>query len=154
MSDLVEKQIATQLAQSFSEAVRSDAPYRHWILNNFFPQTVAADLLTVGFPVADLGGVSGKRELHNDTRRYVDEANRASLPVFDAVAQAFQDSALVKCIEDFTGADLDGTYLRIEYAQDITGFWLEPHTDLGVKRLTILIYLSEDEDHNDLGTDI
>ena len=33
------------------------------------------------------------------------------------------------------GTNLAGTYLRVEYAQDIDGFWLEPHTDLGVKNL-------------------
>jgi hypothetical protein len=50
--------------------------------------------------------------------------------------------------------DLAGTYLRIEFAQDIDGFWLEPHTDLGVKAFTLLLYLSTDSSHKDLGTDI
>ena len=40
-----------------------------------------------------------------------------------------------------------GTYLRIEFAQDIDGFWLEPHTDLGVKVFTMLLYLSKDPSH-------
>jgi hypothetical protein len=52
------------------------------------------------------------------------------------------------------GARLDGTYLRLEYAQDTDGFWLEPHTDLGVKTFTMLLYLSADPSHSDLGTDI
>jgi hypothetical protein len=47
-----------------------------------------------------------------------------------------------------------GTYLRIEFAQDIDGFWLEPHTDLGVKVFTMLLYVSKDQRHRDLGTDI
>ena len=47
-------------------------------------------------------------------------------------------------IEQAFGTDLDGTYLRIEFAQDIDGFWLEPHTDLGVKVFTMLLYLSKD----------
>jgi hypothetical protein len=52
------------------------------------------------------------------------------------------------------GSDLSGAYVRLEYAQDTDGFWLNPHTDLGVKRLTLLIYLSESVDQADLGTDI
>jgi hypothetical protein len=52
------------------------------------------------------------------------------------------------------GTDLRGTYLRIEFAQDTDGFWLEPHTDLGVKLFTMLLYVSKDESHSDLGTDI
>ena len=51
--------------------------------------------------------------------------------------------------------DLAGTYVRLEYAQDIDGFWLEPHTDLGVKRFTMLIYLNEGGSHgDDRGTDL
>ena len=49
---------------------------------------------------------------------------------------------------------LGGSYLRLEYAQDTNGFWLEPHTDLGVKVFTMLLYLSADPQHSGLGTDI
>ena len=34
------------------------------------------------------------------------------------------------------------------------GFWLEPHSDLGIKVFTMLLYLSKDPSHRDLGTDI
>lgn len=154
MTAFDETEIKEALQRSFASAARFDEPYRHWVLGGFFPDAVAADVQTVEFPVADLGGVSGKRELHNDARHYVDEANRARLPSFAAIANAYQSADMARAIEEFTGAKLDGTYLRIEYAQDVSGFWLEPHTDLGVKRLTILIYLSDGEDHDNLGTDI
>ena len=51
-------------------------------------------------------------------------------------------------------APIDDTFLRLEYALDIDGFWLEPHTDLGVKKFTCLIYLSDGPGHDTLGTDI
>jgi len=154
MTAFDETEIKEALQRSFASAVNFEEPYRHWMLGRFFPDDVAADLQNVEFPVAELRGVSGKRELHNDTRHYVDKANRARLSSFAAIANAFQSADTARAIEAFTGAKLDGTFLRIEYAQDVTGFWLEPHTDLGVKRLTILIYLSNSENHDDLGTDI
>jgi hypothetical protein len=52
------------------------------------------------------------------------------------------------------GAPIDDTFLRLEYAQDVDGFWLQPHTDLGVKKFTCLIYLSDGAGHETLGTDI
>ena len=61
---------------------------------------------------------------------------------------------MVQHLEEYFSAQLDDTFLRIEYACDTTGFWLQPHTDLGVKRLTILHYISDDADQSDLGTDI
>jgi hypothetical protein len=57
-------------------------------------------------------------------------------------------------IEEHFGTKLAGTYLRIEIAQDTDGFWLEPHSDLGVKLFTMLLYTSKDPGHADLGTDI
>ncbi len=56
--------------------------------------------------------------------------------------------------EKHFGTNLDGTYLRVEIAQDTDGFWLEPHSDLGVKLFTMLLYTSKDPSHADLGTDI
>lgn len=135
-------------------AERNDAPYRHWILRDLFPDTVLRELNTLSFPIGELDGVSGKRELHNDTRNYFDQGNISRLPVVANIAHAFQSDSLVDAISIFFGAKLDDTFLRIEYAQDVTGFWLEPHTDLGVKRLTILIYVSDGDGHETLGTDI
>jgi hypothetical protein len=130
------------------------APYRHWQLQNCLPEDVLDDLLALPFDAPDLGGVSGKRELHNETRSYFDAANQARFPVMRAVAEAFQSRAMTTRIEKFFGAQLAGTYLRIEYALDADGFWLAPHSDLGVKLFTMLLYISKDKRHKTLGTDI
>jgi len=141
------------LAASLRAAARSETPYRHWDLSNIFGEAVVAELFSLPFPAPDLGGVSGARELHNNTRRYFDQTNIAAFPVCRVIAETFQDPETVDLIEAATGADLEGCYLRIEYAQDVDGFWLAPHTDLGVKKLTMLYYLGE-EGQADLGTDI
>jgi len=143
----------TALAHSIEVAERSDAPYRHWSLSNIFGAEAVSQLSTLPFPAPELGGVSGARELHNNTRRYFDTENIAAFPVCRTIAETFQDQETVDMISRATGANLSGTYLRIEYALDIDGFWLKPHTDLGVKKLTMLYYLG-DEAQSDLGTDI
>jgi hypothetical protein len=140
--------------KSVDSAKRSEQPYRHWVLNSCFPADSVEDIVTLPFDAPSLDGVSGKRELHNNTRKYFDVENRESFPVCEAIAQAFQDKRVTSHIEKVFGTDLSGTYLRIEFAQDIDGFWLEPHTDLGVKAFTMLLYLSKDPSHTDLGTDI
>lgn len=142
------------LAAGFADARRDEQPYRHWTVRPVFPSGMTTQLRTLPFAPPDLHGVSGKRELHNDQRHYFDAANNARFDACAAVADAFQSSQTVRMIESATGADLAGSYVRLEYAQDTDGFWLEPHTDLGVKRFTMLIYLAESEDQADLGTDI
>jgi hypothetical protein len=148
------EQITQQFIASATAAPRHDTPYPHWFLDNCWPADVVREVTALPFPAPELGGVSGKRELHNATRRYFDAENRKAFPVVDAVARAFQDKALTSVVERIFGTKLTGSSLRIEYAQDVDGFWLEPHTDLGVKLFTLLVYLSADPGHGDLGTDI
>jgi hypothetical protein len=152
------KSSAEDVVEAFVKSVdsskRSEQPYRHWVLRGCFPADSVDDVLALPFEAPSLDGVSGKRELHNNTRKYFDVENRKNFPVCDAIAKAFQDERVTSHIEKVFGTDLEGTYLRIEFAQDIDGFWLEPHTDLGVKVFTMLVYLSKDESHKDLGTDI
>lgn len=144
----------SSLLESIATSQRTDRPYRHWSLQACLPADAAELILTLPFPPPDLGGQSGKREIHNATRRYFDVENRAKFPVCEGFCQAFQDKRVTDRITRHFGSKLTGSYLRVEYAQDTDGFWLEPHTDLGVKTFTMLLYLSKDAQHRGLGTDI
>ena len=147
-------EIVQHFIDSAARSPRHDQPYPHWFLESCWPEDVAREVTALPFPAPELGGVSGKRELHNGTRKYFDAENRKAFPVVDAVATAFQHPKLTSAVEQTFGTKLVGSSLRIEYAQDVDGFWLEPHTDLGVKLFTLLIYLSADASHAGLGTDI
>jgi hypothetical protein len=146
--------VQDSLAEAFAAARREEAPYRHWTVAPVFPSGLTEHLRALPFSPPDLHGLSGKRELHNDQRHYFDATNNGRFDACAAVADAFQSPEVVGLIERSTGAGLSGSYVRLEYAQDTDGFWLEPHTDLGVKRFTMLIYLAESEEQSDLGTDI
>ena len=146
--------IVASMHHSIETSKRTEQPYRHWFLSGCLTPAAAEAATTLPFEAPALSGISGKRELHNATRKYFDVENQAKYKVCGAVADAFQAPALTKKIESHFVTNLKGTYLRIEYAQDINGFWLEPHTDLGVKVFTMLLYLSGDPQHAVLGTDI
>lgn len=146
--------VVATLLHSFKTSAMHPKPYRHWFLKDCLPADNAEAITHLPFPAPTLGGLSGKRELHNATRKYFDVENRLAFPSVEAFAQAFQSKAVTETIETHFGTKLGGTYLRLEYAQDTGGFWLEPHTDLGVKVFTMLLYLSKDPAHRDLGTDI
>jgi hypothetical protein len=146
--------IVTSLTQSFAAAKKSERPYPYWVVSHCLPAATVKDVLALPFPAPSLGGISGKREVHNATRRYFDAENMAAFPVCDDVNAALQDPRVTNVIEKTFATKLAGTYLRVEFAQDTDGFWLEPHTDLGVKSFTFLLYLSTDAQHADLGTDI
>jgi hypothetical protein len=153
MSSLTEE-IKGTIRQSMRSADARQTPYQHWIVREVFPQRVYTDLKDMPFPVADLAGVSGTREAHNPDRVYFAGQNLQTFECARAAVEAFQDEGTVALIEEAFGAPLKDTFVRIEYAQDTDGFWLKPHTDIGVKMFTMLIYMSDDPRHADLGTDI
>ena len=149
---------AARVAAAFAASIAArrvfEKPYRHYLIENTFPADVSDTLANLPFAAPALNGLSGKRELHNDQRSYFDEAAMARFPVMRAVAEALQSRGITRLIHQTFDAPIDDTFLRLEYAQDIDGFWLQPHTDLGVKKFTCLIYLSQGPGHETLGTDI
>ena len=145
--------IAATLQASLAGAARHERPYRNWRLSGVFPEPTARELAALPFAPTRLDGVSGRRELHNYDRRYFAGEVLDQYPVARRVAESFQSPEVVGAFARHTGARLDGTFLRIEYGVDVDGFWLEPHTDLGVKALTLLIQLPE-PGQEELGTDI
>jgi hypothetical protein len=151
--DLTEA-ITASLERAFTASISDPSPFPHWVLSSVFPPGITEALRRLPFPSPDLAGVSGKRELHNDQRHYFNATINARFEACAAVADAFQSGRVVRAMEAATGASLSGGYVRLEYAQDTDGFWLEPHTDLGVKRFTMLIYLAAPGDSPDLGTDL
>lgn len=144
--------VRNQLVRAFDGAARYDEPYTHWIVSDVFAGPVVDDLLNLPFTAPRLK-VSGTREVNNDLRQYFDPPNIATFGVMAMVAHAFQHRDTVAAIERSFGAALARTYLRIEYALDTDGFWLTPHTDIGPKRFTMLIYVSRGPDRHP-GTDV
>lgn len=135
-------------------ALIKDRPYRHWLLSQALPEEAADGIAALPWAPPPVGDSLGKRDTDNTTRRYFSVQSRAEHAVCGAVAAAFQGRAVTEAIRQTCGVDLCGSSLRIEYCQDTDGFWLEPHTDIGVKKFTMLIYLSKGPDCADWGTDV
>ncbi len=152
--DLSTDDLRTRILDSLAARESHAAPYPYAILHDMLTPEAIAAIHAVPADVPDLAGESGRREIHNKSRSYFDVETRRDQPIAEALCAAFQAPETVAAIASAFGTDLDGTSLRVEYALDTDGFWLEPHTDLGVKRFTLLLYLSSGEGHDQLGTDI
>ena len=145
---------ANAFSESIHAASRKETPYRYWLLRNCITDNSIDEVLQLPFVAPELDGVSGKRELHNQTRTYFDVEKISKYSICSRVAKIFQSNEIARVVQNFFGAPIAGCYLRIEHAQDVGGFWLEPHTDLGVKKFTMVLYLSKNPEHAELGTDI
>jgi hypothetical protein len=129
-------------------------PFRHWLLHSILPAEVCDAIDALRVPPPRIGETLGKRETHNATRLFFGEDERLAHPVCDAIARALQGDDVVDRLRLLCGVDLAGAFLRIEYCLDTEGFWLEPHTDIGAKLFTMLIYLSDDPGSQAWGTDL
>lgn len=135
-------------------ARRTNAPFRHWHLRHVLPAELCAAVADLPFAPPTIGDTLGKRETHNASRLFVSSPDRDRYAACAALAEAFQDEATVALLEDLCDVDLRGSFLRIECCLDTNGFWLAPHTDIGAKLFTLLVYLSDHPDADNWGTDI
>lgn len=129
-------------------------PFDYWLLKNAMPAEDVEDLVNLPIPPAKGAVFNGRRETNNSMRAYFTPENQEKYPVCRRVVEGFQSERVRNAIERETGTDLSGALLRIEYCQDTSGFWLEPHTDIFVKKFTMLVYLSDDPGLALAGTDI
>jgi hypothetical protein len=130
------------------------SPYRHWLLENSLPNIVAHDLASLPFEAPSAMTHDGRRESNNSKRIYFNAEHQNQFPLIAAFTNAFDSRAIRRMLKAETGAELDDAHLRVEYCQDTGDFWLEPHTDIAVKRFTMLIYLSDDPALENCGTDV
>jgi hypothetical protein len=147
-------EIAECVCASLSAAARYGEPYRHFYADDLLPQALVEALALLPAEPPDPSRFFGKREDQNARRFYVNAASMRRFPVLVHLAEALQSERVARAIAALTAAALEGTHLRLEYAVDCDGFWLEPHTDLGEKKLTCLISLADGDRQADLGTDI
>ncbi|PYD63389.1 hypothetical protein CFR72_07320 [Gluconacetobacter entanii] len=133
----------------------TDDPFPHWNMDNVLPPSVTHSLLAWDPGATFHAGESGgRRDVRNGHRILVTPAGRARDPELDHLAHLFDAPAARQHFERTCGIDIAGTFLRLELCLDTDGFWLAPHTDIGAKRLTLLISLSTDADARDWGTDL
>jgi len=148
----------TSVADSFLDCLARSKhvtqPFDYWLLERALPEEDVDAILALPFAAPSASGYSGRRETNNSSRTFFNPENQARFPVIRRIADAFKDERVIDTIQATTNADLTNTRLRIEYCQDAPGFWLEPHTDIAVKRFTMLVYLSSDPALRLAGTDI
>jgi len=129
-------------------------PFRHWLLRDMLPEETLTQIDALPFEPPPIDDTLGKRETHNSTRSFFSADRRGRFAVCCDVAVALQSPEVVHELERRCAIALGGSYLRIEYCLDTAGFWLEPHTDIGAKLFTMLIYLSDEPGSEGWGTDL
>lgn len=146
--------VAKSVCHSLERSRLITEPYKHWLLKDVLPPQIGIAIIALPFTPPLIGDTMGKRETHNGTRTFFAGEIRERFHVCRDFANAMQGEAVVRKVEETCGISLRGSFLRIEYCQDTDGFWLEPHTDIREKLLTMLVYLSTGLGATQWGTDV
>ncbi|GCE91005.1 hypothetical protein MSKU15_2606 [Komagataeibacter diospyri] len=130
-------------------------PFPHWQLYDVLPTPIAAALVAWVPDPHFMGGDSGgQRAGRNGHRLFITPALQATNTGLAQLAGLFDNAQTRAAFTDRCDARLENTALRLELCLDTDGFWLEPHTDIGAKRLTLLVSLSMGAQAAEWGTDL
>ena len=154
LNEIATKNTIQSLKQALDTNTNYSKPYEYIECQNLFPDHILESLQSIQLPHFQYNQGYGARNIYNKHRHYFNQSNNLKYNSFASVAQAFQSSEVIGSIEQHFKVDLSGLSLRIEFTQDTDGFWLKPHTDIGAKKFTMLIYISDGPGHEELGTDI
>lgn len=145
---------AAHFLDSLAHAQANTTPYHHWLLGNLLPDAMVRDIVNLPVAPPAIADTLGRRETHNSTRWFFSTPQQRDFPVCHDLALALQSPAVTEQLEETCGVHLQGSSLRIEYCLDTNGFWLEPHTDIGAKFFTMLVYLVDPPAGEEWGTDV
>lgn len=150
----MENPTQTRLLSALRSAKHVLEPFDYWLLEDVLPVSVCDAIADLPYAPPSGAVFDGRREANNSTRVYFSPETQRKHAVVRDVTDAFRDTGTRRTLEQLTRTDLSKGSLRIEYCQDVDGFWLEPHLDISVKLFTMLVYLSDDPALRDAGTDI
>lgn len=129
-------------------------PYPHFIMSDIFDPTLIKALDNLPFLGYNLDYRLGTREEFNPNRYYFNPEVIEKHSEARTVAEIFLNQEILSAVEARGNISLKNSLLRIEYTIDQGNFWLKPHTDLGVKLFTMLLYLTDGPGSISWGTDI
>ncbi len=149
---------ASEAASHFGHALRTahsdDFPYRHWLLSDVLPESLATAVLILPITPPAIADCHGVRDVDNSKRTFFTPRLRERFPTCAVFAEAMQRPEIARLFAETCSIDVEGSYLRMEYIQDTDGAWLEPHHDIPEKLFSMVIYLCTGPEAKDWGTDI
>jgi hypothetical protein len=139
--------------QSIRMAKAEYRPFKHWTLSGILSDRIRQKLDALPFEPPDKYAPDGARDTSKNGT-FVNREAMAKFPCLEEVAAVFSDANVVESLEHMLDRHLRPSFLRIGFYVDSDGFWLTPHTDLAVKLLTLVVFVSKEIPNDPIGTDL
>lgn len=146
------------VSHHFERALRSsglsEVPYRRWNVTNVFPESMCVGILTLPIAPPLIDDCHGVRDRHNEKRSFFTPQLQKDFPACSTFAEAMQRPEVARAFSEVCNVSVDGSFLRVEYIQDLDGAWLQPHRDIKEKLFSMVVYLCTGPHAREWGTDI
>ena len=146
--------IARHFRRALLDCDRSETPYLHWKLADVLPEALCLGIISLPIAPLLIDDCGGVRDLDNNLRSFVTPSMRQRFPLWQRFAEALQRPDVARLLGKTCEFEVEGSFLRMEYIQDIDGAWLEPHRDIPEKLFSMVIYLFTGPEAAGWGTDI
>ena len=148
-----------------------DSPFRHWELNEPLTSEAINEIIT-----ADIANPNEHKLEYDGTRAidggegkfregissggkalkfrcFITKENSKDFPGLTKLIEELREKETHHEISEMIGKDLSNSFVRVEVICDRKGFWLKPHCDIKEKLLSCLLFVNNENESENLGTD-
>ena len=153
------------------QSKKHEIPFDHWEYNNALSEEAIQEIVGADIPDVSKHNLSydGTRAIDGGAaefregissggkaikfRCFITKENASEFPNLVKFIHELQAKETYQVISKMIKKDLSNSYVRVEVICDREGFWLKPHCDIKEKLLSGLIFINNENESEDLGTD-
>ena len=161
----------TFLKSILNQSKKHDFPFDHWEYNNALSEGAIKEIINADIPDVSKHDLSydGTRAIDGGAaefregiasggkaikfRCFITKENSSQFPNLVKFINELQSKETYQIISKMINKDLSKSYVRVEVICDREGFWLKPHCDIKEKLMSGLIFINNENESEDLGTD-
>ena len=154
-----------------NDSKKHDFPFVHWEYNNALTEEAIKEIINADIPDVSKHNLSydGTRAIDGGSaefrkgitsggkaikfRCFVTRENASQFPNLVKFIEELQSKETYEIISKMIDKDLSKSYVRVEVICDREGFWLKPHCDIEEKLMSGLIFVNNENESENLGTD-
>ena len=161
----------TFLNSILHQSKKHEIPFDHWEYNNALSEEAIQEIIGADIPDVSKHNLSydGTRAIDGGAaefregissggkaikfRCFITKENASEFPNLVKFIHELQAKETYQVISKMIKKDLSNSYVRVEVICDREGFWLKPHCDIKEKLMSGLIFINNESESEDLGTD-
>ena len=161
----------TFLNSILKNSKKHEFPFDHWEYNNPLSDEAIQEIIDAEIPdvskhnlsydgtrAIDGGGAEFRKGITSGGkaikfRCFVTKENATQFPNLVKFINELRSKETHQTISKMIKKDLSNSFVRVEVICDREGFWLKPHCDIEEKLMSGLIFINNQNESEDLGTD-